>query len=129
MALLTLSDVAVNTLGTAGLVGVFLFLLAMAVQGFGGAFMGSAPSAVVGDIMGGRKGGVVIATFQMMSDLGAIVGPLIAGLLVDAFDYGWGFAAGAALALVPILLVLRMPETLVPNSLAPKPPVSGESAA
>lgn len=120
MALLTLSDVAVNTLGTAGLVGVFLFLLAMAVQGFGGAFMGSAPSALVGDIMGGRKGGVVIATFQMMSDLGAIVGPLMAGLLVDAFDYGWGFAAGAALALVPILLVLRMPETLVPEKSASK---------
>ena len=120
MALLTLSDIAVNTLGTAGLVGVFLFLLAMAVQGFGGAFMGSAPSALVGDIMGGRKGGVVIATFQMMSDLGAIVGPLMAGLLVDAFDYGWGFAAGAVLALVPILLVLRMPETLVPEKSAPK---------
>ncbi len=113
MALLAFSDLATNILGTAGLAGVILFLVAMAVQGFGGAFMGSAPAALVGDIMGGRKGGVVIATFQMMSDVGAIVGPLIAGLLVDAFDFDWAFAAGAALALIPIFLVLRMRETLV----------------
>ena len=119
MALLALSDVAANTLGTAGLAGVTLFLIAMAVQGFGGAFMGSAPSALVGDIMGGRKGGVVIATFQMMSDVGAIVGPLVAGLLVDAFDYDWAFAAGAALAILPIFLVLRMRETLVRADQAP----------
>jgi MFS family permease len=113
MSLLAASDLAANTLGTAGFAGVVLFIVAMAVQGFGGAFMGSAPAALVGDIMGGRRGGVVIATFQMMSDVGAIVGPLIAGLLVDAFDYDWAFAAGAALALVPIVLVLRMRETLV----------------
>jgi MFS family permease len=54
----------------------------------------------------------VVATFQMMSDLGAVVGPLIAGLLVDAYDFDWAFAAGAALAVIPIILVLRMPETL-----------------
>lgn len=113
MGVLALSDLAANTLGTAGLAGVVLFLIAMAVQGFGGAFMGSAPAALVGDIMGGRKGGVVIATFQMMSDVGAIVGPLIAGLIVDSFDYDWAFFAGAALALVPIVLVLRMRETLI----------------
>lgn len=112
MTLLALSDVATNTLGDAGMAGVFLFLLAMAIQGFGGAFMGSAPSALVGDIMGGRKGGIVIATFQMMSDVGAILGPLIAGVLVDAFDFDWAFAAGATLALLPIILVLRMRETL-----------------
>lgn len=112
MALLALSDLVANVLGNEGLAGVFLFLLAMGIQGFGGAFMGSAPSALVGDIMGGRKGGIVIATFQMMSDVGAILGPLIAGVLVDALDFDWAFAAGAALALLPILLVLRMRETL-----------------
>lgn len=112
MILLTSSDYAANTLGTAGMVGVLLFLASMAVQGYGAAFLGSAPSAVVGDIMGGRKGGIVVATYQMMSDLGAVVGPLLAGLLVDAFDFDWAFAAGAVLTILPIFLVLRMPETL-----------------
>jgi MFS family permease len=112
MLLLTASDLAANTLGTAGFVGMILFLLSMAIQGYGAAFLGSAPSATVGDIMEGRRGGIVVATFQMMSDLGAVVGPLIAGLLVDAYDFDWAFAAGAALAVIPIILILRMPETL-----------------
>ena len=51
--------------------------------------------------------------------MGAIVGPLVAGLLVDAFDYDWAFAAGAALAILPIFLVLRMRETLVRTELTP----------
>lgn len=112
MVILTLSDVAANALGTAGLLGVLLFLISMAVQGAGQAFLSSAPSATVGDIMGGRRGGIVIATFQMMSDLGAVIGPLLAGLLVDLYDFDWAFAAGALIAIIPILLVLRMPETL-----------------
>lgn len=112
MIVLTASDIAANGLGSTALLGTVLFFASMAIQGFGSAFLGSAPSAVVGDVMGGKKGGIVVATFQMMSDLGAIIGPLLAGLLVDLFGFNWAFAAGAALALVPILLVIRMPETL-----------------
>jgi MFS family permease len=67
---------------------------------------------VVGDVMGGRRGGIVVATFQMMSDVGAIAGPLLAGFLVDAFDFDWAFAAGSALVLVAVTFVVRMPETL-----------------
>jgi MFS family permease len=62
--------------------------------------------------MGGRKGGIVVATFQMMSDLGAVVGPLVAGFLVDSYDFSWAFAAGSALSLVAVILVVLMPETL-----------------
>jgi MFS transporter, DHA1 family, multidrug resistance protein len=112
MVVLTLSDVAVNGWGTAAVGGTVLFLLAMAVQGAAMAFLGSAPAAVVGDIMGGRRGGIVVATFQMMSDVGAVTGPLVAGILVDAFDFDWAFAAGAALSLVAVTFVYLMPETL-----------------
>lgn len=112
MVFLTLADAAVNGLGTAAMLGTILFLISMAIQGFGGAFLGSASSAVVGDVMGGKKGGIVVATFQMMSDVGAVLGPLAAGLLVDLFDFDWAFAFGALLALLPIFLVIRMPETL-----------------
>ena len=48
----------------------------------------------------------------MMSDVGAIAGPLLADLLVDAFDFDWAFAAGSALVLVAVTFVVRMPETL-----------------
>jgi MFS family permease len=112
MLILTAADVAANGLGTHAVLGTALFLLAMAIQGAAAAFLGSAPAAVVGDIMGGRRGGIVVATFQMMSDVGAITGPLVAGLLVDAFDFDWAFAAGAAICLAAVTLVYLMPETL-----------------
>ena len=112
LVVLTFADIAVHGLGQAAMLGTILFLVSMAIQGFGAAFLGSAPSAVIGDVMGGKKGGVVVATFQMMSDVGAILGPLAAGLLVDLFDFDWAFAFAAALAVLPIFLVIRMPETL-----------------
>lgn len=112
MVVLTATDLAVNGLGSQALAATALFLLAMAVQGVAGAFLGSAPAAAVGDILGGRRGGIVVATFQMMSDVGAVIGPLVAGLLIDSFDFDWAFAAGAALSLVAVILVLVMPETL-----------------
>jgi MFS transporter, DHA1 family, multidrug resistance protein len=112
MVLLTLSDVAANGWGTPAVGGMVLFLAAMSVQGAAAAFLGSAPAAVVGDIMGGRKGGIVVATFQMMSDVGAITGPLVAGVLIDALDFDWAFAAGAVLSLLAVTLVALMPETL-----------------
>lgn len=112
MVVLTATDIAANGLGSQALAATALFLLAMAVQGVAGAFLGSAPAAVVGDILGGRRGGIVVATFQMMSDVGAVIGPLVAGLLIDSFDFDWAFAAGAALSLVAVILVFVMPETL-----------------
>lgn len=112
MVVLTITDIAVNGWGTQAVAGTALFLLAMAIQGAAAAFLGSAPAAVVGDVMSGRKGGIVVATFQMMSDLGAVVGPLVAGFLVDAFDFDWAFAVGAGLSLVAVIFVVLMPETL-----------------
>lgn len=112
MIALTVTDVVVNGWGTMAVAGTVLFLLAMAIQGAAAAFLGSAPAAVVGDVMAGRKGGIVVATFQMMSDLGAVVGPLAAGFLVDALDFDWAFAAGAVISLGAAILVYLMPETL-----------------
>jgi MFS family permease len=112
MLALTATDVVANGWGSQAAAGTLLFFVSMAIQGAAGAFLGSAPAATVGDIMGGRRGGIVVATFQMMADVGAITGPLIAGLLVDQFDFDWAFAAGAALCLVAVTLVVRMPETL-----------------
>lgn len=112
MVVLTGADVAANGWGTPAVAGTVLFFLAMGIQGAAGAFLGSAPAAVVGDIMGGRRGGIVVATFQMMSDLGAILGPLLAGLIIDAADFDWAFGLGVVLCLVAVAFVLRMPETL-----------------
>jgi len=88
-----------------------VFLAAMALIGVGGAFVGTAPGAVVGDVMTGR-GGRVVAVFQMASDLGAITGPLVAGLLADHVSFGAAFAVSAAVMLAAAVMSMRMPETL-----------------
>ncbi|MBA2774908.1 MAG: MFS transporter [Nocardioidaceae bacterium] len=88
-----------------------VFLVAMTAIGVGGAFVGTAPGAVVGDIMKGR-GGRVVAAFQMASDLGAITGPLAAGWLADNVSFAAAFFMSASVLLAAMVMSLRMPETL-----------------
>lgn len=88
------------------------FLLSMAVAGFSGAFLGPSPTAIVGDVTRGHHGGSVVAGFQMMSDFGSILGPLVAGLLLDHSGFPAAFGAGVAVTAVALVLAVRMPETL-----------------
>jgi MFS family permease len=90
---------------------LWVYLVAMTVTGIGGAFLGTAPGAIVGDVMEGR-GGRVVAVFQMASDLGAILGPLVAGLLADQVSFGAGLAACAVVLVIAGAMSVRMPETL-----------------
>ena len=108
MLMLVIDDLATGSLSVA----LVVFFLSMVVMSIGSAFLGSAPSAVVGDIMGGRQGGSVVAAFQMVSDIGAVIGPLIGGLLLDLYGFEWAFAFGAAISAIALVFVLLMPETL-----------------
>ena len=112
MIVLTISDIVRNGTGTDNFYAIAIFIVAMALQGSASAFFSSAPAAVVGDIVGGKRGGIVVSTFQMMSDLGIVIGPLLAGLLVDMLDFDWAFVAGTVLCVITLLLVVLMPETL-----------------
>lgn len=108
MLLLVADDLATGSLSLA----LVVFFVSMVVMSIGTAFLGSAPTAVVGDIMGGRQGGSVVATFQMVSDIGAVIGPLLGGLLLDLYGFEWAFAFGAAIAALALVFVVLMPETL-----------------
>ncbi|GAA1427565.1 hypothetical protein GCM10009616_05040 [Microlunatus lacustris] len=90
--------------------GIGLLIVALSVYGVAAAFLGTAPAASVGDAAGGR-GGTAVAVFSMCADIGAIVGPLVAGLLADRFSYPVAFAVGAALLLVGAAASARMPRT------------------
>jgi MFS family permease len=88
------------------------YLIAMLILGASGAFMSSAPTAVVGDVTGGKPRGQVLSTYQMSSDFGAIFGPLAAGWLLDASGvFSTPLLIAAALMMVVIYLVWAMPET------------------
>ena len=100
-----------------------LFLVAMLMFGVGSAFLGTGPAAVVGDVMRGR-GGRVVAAFQMSSDLGAIIGPPLAGQLVSSLAYPWAWSVTACVLLAGVVMAIRMPETLVVDEPATPAPAS-----
>ena len=87
-----------------------LYFISMALFGLGGAYVGTAPGSVVGDIIRGR-GGQVIAAWQMAGDAGMIFGPVIVGLLTDFYSYQTAFLVSAGIWLIAILLATILPET------------------
>ncbi|NDA88770.1 MAG: MFS transporter [Actinobacteria bacterium] len=87
-----------------------LYFISMALFGLGGAFVGTAPGSVVGDIIKGR-GGQVIAAWQMAGDAGMIFGPVIVGLLTDIFSYQVAFLVSAGIWIIAMLLATILPET------------------
>ena len=85
-----------------------LFLLSMAVFGLAASLLASAPAALVGDVSHAR-GGRIVAVFQMSADLGAIIGPLVAGWLTDVASFQWAFAVSAAVLGAALVATLAMP--------------------
>lgn len=87
---------------------IWLLIVALSFFGVASAFLGTAPAALVGDAAGGR-GGTAVAIFSMSSDIGAIIGPLVAGLLADQLSFPVAFGVGAVLMLAATALSWRMP--------------------
>ncbi len=85
-----------------------VFLVSMALYGLAASLLASAPASVVGDVAP-EKSGRVVAVFQMSSDLGAIVGPLVAGALTDAVSFQAAFAVTAGVSAVGLVATLAMP--------------------
>jgi MFS transporter, DHA1 family, multidrug resistance protein len=89
------------------------FLAASALAGVGSGLFGPAQQAAVADVIGnGRSGGKVLAVYQMTSDVGAIVGPVLAGVLADRLGYGWAFGVTGGIMLVAACTWLATRESL-----------------
>jgi DHA1 family multidrug resistance protein-like MFS transporter len=102
---------------------IWLLTALLCLYGVAAAFMGTAPAASVGDAAG-TAGGRPVAIFSMFSDFGAIVGPLVAGLLADTVSYPVAFLVGGLLFLATSLYAtLRMPGGL-PAQPAPELPAA-----
>jgi MFS family permease len=107
---LAVSGAATASLGFADSVPWFLGVSLIA--GIGAGILNPAQNAAVADVLGANgKGGPVFAVFQMAADFGAIVGPLIAGVLADTVSYQAAFAVTGLTAAVGLLAWGRAPET------------------
>ncbi|MDU0293340.1 MFS transporter [Saccharothrix longispora] len=113
---MAIAGLAVSCFGTVWLgftTDVPLFMVASLVAGVGAGLLNPPQNAVVADVIGAKaKGGPVLAAFQMVADCGAIVGPLLAGVLVDHVSYQAAFTLTGAMAGLALLFWLFAPETL-----------------
>lgn len=91
---------------------IVVLIILLSVFGVAAAFMGTAPAASVGDAAG-IKSGQPVAVFSAISDLGAIIGPLAAGALLDAFSYPAAFGSAVVFLAIAALYALRMPHSKV----------------
>ena len=97
-----------------------LFLAASLVAGLGSGLLNPPLNAAVADVVGAeRRGGTVLAGFQMASDVGAIVGPLAAGAVAQILGFGAAFGLTGLVTALALALWLRAPETLPPEARRP----------
>lgn len=90
-----------------------MFLVATIVAGLGAGLLAPPQQAVVADVIGSKgRGGPVLAGFQMSADIGAVLGPIVAGVLADQLSYSSAFLVTGAFFLVAVLVWLPAPETL-----------------
>ncbi|MEV0087256.1 MFS transporter [Saccharopolyspora sp. NPDC050642] len=103
------------------------FLAASLIAGMGAGILNPAQNAAVADIVGAKgKGGPVLAAFQMSADFGAILGPLIAGVLADTVSYQAAFAITGFTAVLGLVAWIGAPETR--PSAAPRPAPAADAA-
>lgn len=115
---LVVCGVSTVAMGLSG--NLVIFLAVTLIAGVGSGLMGPAQQAAVADVVGsGARGGPVLATFQMVSDIGAVTGPVVAGLLAQYLSYGTAFAVTGA-----IMLAAAVGWSIVPDT-----KVSAQSAA
>lgn len=102
------------SLGAMGLSGdLWVLLVLSAVSGLGAGFVNPGQQASVADVVGtDRSAGTVLSTFQMAQDSGAIVGPILIGLVADTAGFGWAFALTGFVSLLAVGPWLLARETL-----------------
>lgn len=89
------------------------FLLLSLLAGAGAGIVNPAQQAAVADVVGQeRSGGKVLATFQMATDGGAILGPVLTGWVADAVGFPAAFAVTAAVLLIGALAWVPARETM-----------------
>lgn len=107
---LVISAVATAAIGISP--NTITLLIVCFVGGIGSGLITPGQQAVVADVVGGRPAGPVLASFQMSADIGAVIGPVIAGILVDAQGFDFSFIVAGAVVGLAFLPWLWAPETM-----------------
>jgi MFS family permease len=89
-----------------------VFLAAAYVTGAATGIFVSPQQAAVADIVGNKaRGGTAVATFQMMADLGSIIGSVVVGQVAEHTSFGWAFVVSGAILMLAAVGWTLAPET------------------
>ncbi len=95
-----------------GISGVYLLIFFRVLQGVGGAFMMPQSLSLLTVNFPAEKRGAALGIWGSVVALGAIVGPIVGGLIVTDFNWPWIFLINLPVGLVSLVLVYR----IVPES-------------
>ncbi|MEZ4507709.1 MAG: DHA2 family efflux MFS transporter permease subunit [Thermomicrobiales bacterium] len=98
-----------------GLSGVYLLIFFRVLQGVGGAFMMPQSLSLLTVNFPAEKRGAALGIWGSVVAIGAILGPIIGGLIVTNYDWPWIFLINLPVGLVSLYLVHR----IVPESTDP----------
>ena len=117
---LSVSAIATATVGSAS--SLPLFLAGAFVAGAAAGMFSAPQQAAVADIVGSKaRAGTALATFQMMADLGSIVGSFSVGQIAEHFSFGSAFVVSGGILLLAAFGWTLAPETRRLPPLAPTP--------
>jgi MFS family permease len=88
------------------------FLFLRLVHGFSTGFTPTGTSAYVADVVPANRRGEALGLHSLFASLGMAAGPALGGYLAFTFDMNTLFIVSSGVALLSILLIIRLPETL-----------------
>jgi MFS family permease len=89
------------------------FALLLVLLGFGSAFSGVPPTAILADVVPADRSASAVAIFRFGGDVGFSLGPLIAGLTAAGVGFKAAFAVAGIPSIIALVIVARGRETLV----------------
>ena len=104
---------AVGTVGLGAAHQLGWLLVASFVAGLGSGMFTPSQQATVADVIGSnRRGGPVLAGYQMAADLGTVLGPIVIGALAQRLSFGVALGVTGALLVTAALAWTAVPEPL-----------------
>ncbi len=110
----------VATIGMGASTSMTFFLVAACVAGATSGVFASPQQAAIADILGnGARAGTAVAAFQMVADLGAIVGAIAVAHIAEHVGFGWGFTVSGLILMAAAVVWVFAPETQCTEALTP----------
>ena len=106
---------AVGVIASIGL-GVFggtvALIVWMTLLGIANGYSRPGPTAIIADVAGPEDRAVAVAGYRIAGDIGALIGPVLAGVLAEYVGYGAAWIGTAACVAVVFFMTLSATETM-----------------